>query len=47
MIIPETSIFAVMNRVNKVLIDAFGIMNNGGIISMANGLLIATAANNY
>lgn len=47
MIIPETSIFVVMNRVNKVLIDAFGIMNSGGIISIANGLLIATAANNF
>ena len=43
-LVPETSIFALMSRINKVLIDCNAILNNGGILTTAGGLLIALAA---
>lgn len=36
-----------MNKVHKVLIEPFSIMQNGGVISESNGLLMATAAKNF
>lgn len=43
-LVPETSIFALMSRINKVLIGCNAILNNGGILTTAGGLLIALAA---
>lgn len=40
----DAAIFAVMSRVDKVIISAHGIMATGGIIANAGALLVAHAA---
>jgi len=37
-------VFAVMSRVDKVIISAHGIMANGGVIAHSGALMIAHAA---
>ena len=46
-IITESSIFAVMSRVNKVFIDCESVLKDGGVITKNNGLLLATAAQHF
>lgn len=46
-LITDTSIFAIMARVNKVIIGANAIMADGGIIGQAGTNLVATAAKYY
>ena len=43
-IVSDSSVFAVMSRVDKVIISAHGIMANGGIIGATGALMIALAA---
>jgi len=41
---PDSAAFAVMSRVDKVIITAHGIMATGGIVAQAGALMIAHAA---
>ena len=43
-LVPDSSIFAIMSRVNKVIIGAHSILANGGLVAVAGSLLAATAA---
>ena len=43
----ETAIYAIMQRVNKVIVGAHAIMKNGGTICQAGASLLATAAQNF
>ena len=43
-LVSDSSVFAVMSRVDKVIISAHGIMANGGIIGATGALMIALAA---
>lgn len=43
-LVQDCSVFAVMSRVDKVIISAHGIMANGGIIGHTGALMIAHAA---
>lgn len=46
-VITDSSIFALMSRVNKVLIPAISIMANGGVVSEVGTNMVATAAKFY
>ncbi|OLY85738.1 Translation initiation factor eIF-2B subunit beta [Smittium mucronatum] len=43
-VIPDAAIFAMMSRVNKVILGTHTIMANGGLISDAGTQMVATAA---
>ncbi|KAL0946753.1 hypothetical protein HGRIS_012930 [Hohenbuehelia grisea] len=43
-LVPDSSIFAVMSRVNKVIIGAHAILANGGMFAVTGSQLAATAA---
>jgi len=43
-LVPDAAVFALMSRVDKVIITAHGIMATGGIIAQAGALMIAHAA---
>ena len=43
-LVPDSAVFAVMSRVDKVIITAHGIMATGGIVAQAGALMIAHAA---
>jgi translation initiation factor eIF-2B subunit beta len=43
-LVSDSSVFALMSRVDKVIISAHGIMANGGVIGSSGALLIAHAA---
>ena len=43
-LVPDSSIYAIMSRVNKVIIGAHAILANGGLVAIAGALLAATAA---
>ena len=43
-LVPDAAVFALMGRVDKVIITAHGIMATGGIIAQAGALMIAHAA---
>ena len=43
-LVPDSAIFAVMSKVDKVIITAHGIMATGGIVAQAGALMIAHAA---
>lgn len=45
--IPDSSIFSVMNRVNKVIIGCHAVTANGGIIARGGTLLAAVAAKHF
>ncbi|KAI0071752.1 eukaryotic translation initiation factor 2B beta subunit [Panus rudis PR-1116 ss-1] len=42
--VPDSSIYAIMSRVNKVIIGAHAILANGGMFAIAGSLLAANAA---
>ena len=43
-LIPDSAVFAIMARVNKVIVGTHGVMANGGLISVSGTHMIATAA---
>ncbi|EMD38077.1 hypothetical protein CERSUDRAFT_113218 [Gelatoporia subvermispora B] len=43
-LVPDSSIFAIMSRVNKVLLGAHAILANGGMFAICGSLLAASAA---
>ncbi|KAG6837272.1 bifunctional tryptophan synthase trp1 [Arthromyces matolae] len=43
-LVPDSSIFAIMSRVNKVIIGAHAIFANGGMFATSGSLIAATAA---
>jgi translation initiation factor eIF-2B subunit beta len=46
-LIPDSSLFAVMSRVNKVLLPARAVLANGGLVSCAGCHLLALAARHH
>lgn len=47
LIVPDSAVFAIMSRVNKVLMSAHSMMANGGIKAPASSHSIALAAKHY
>lgn len=47
LVIPDASIFALMARVNKVLIGAQAVLATGGILGPSGSKLVAQAAKHY
>jgi len=43
-LVPDSSIYALMSRVNKVVLGAHAILTNGGMFALTGSLLTATAA---
>lgn len=43
-LVPDSSIYALMSRVNKVILGAHAILANGGMFAITGSLLAATAA---
>jgi Translation initiation factor 2B subunit, eIF-2B alpha/beta/delta family len=43
-LVPDSSIYALMSRVNKVILGAHAIFANGGMFAVTGSLLAATAA---
>ncbi|KAI5121008.1 hypothetical protein M0805_005954 [Coniferiporia weirii] len=43
-LVPDASIYAIMSRVNKVILGAHAILANGGMFAIAGSLIAATAA---
>lgn len=43
-LVPDSSMFAIMSRVNKVIIGAHAIFANGGMFATSGSLIAATAA---
>jgi translation initiation factor eIF-2B subunit beta len=43
-LVPDSSIYALMSRINKVIIGAHAILANGGMFAITGSLLAATAA---
>jgi translation initiation factor eIF-2B subunit beta len=43
-LVPDSSIYALMSRVNKVILGAHAILANGGMFASTGALLAATAA---
>ena len=43
-LVPDSSIYAIMSRVNKVILGAHAILANGGMFAITGSLLAATAA---
>lgn len=43
-LVPDSSIYAIMPRVNKVVLGAHAILANGGMFAVTGSLLAATAA---
>jgi translation initiation factor eIF-2B subunit beta len=46
-LIPDSAIFAVMSRVNKVVLGTHAILANGGLIALSGANTVATAAKHY
>ncbi|KAI9139994.1 hypothetical protein BKA69DRAFT_1082902 [Paraphysoderma sedebokerense] len=45
--IPDSAVFAVMSRVNKVILGTHAVLANGGLISLSGTSVIASAAKYY
>lgn len=43
-LVPDSSIYAIMSRVNKVILGAHAILANGGMFAITGSLMAATAA---
>lgn len=43
-LVPDSSIYALMSRVNKVILGAHAILANGGMFATSGSLITATAA---
>lgn len=46
-IIPDSAVYAVMSRVNKVILGAHAILANGGVFAAAGSILAAHAAQTH
>ena len=46
-LIPDSAVFAIMARVNKVIVGTHAVMANGGLISVSGTHMIATAAKHF
>jgi translation initiation factor eIF-2B subunit beta len=46
-LIADAAVFAMMARVNKVIVGAHGVMANGGLIAAAGSHLLALAAQHF
>lgn len=46
-LVPDSSIHALMSRVNKVILGAHAILANGGMFAISGSLIAATAAQAY
>ncbi|KAF8891220.1 hypothetical protein BD779DRAFT_1437795 [Infundibulicybe gibba] len=46
-LVPDSSIFALMSRVNKVILGAHAILANGGMFAITGSLIAATAARSH
>lgn len=46
-VIPDTSIFAMMSRVNKVIIGTHTVLANGGLRAISGIHIVALAAKHY
>ena len=46
-VIPDAAIFAVMPRVTKVLLGAYAVKANGGLIASAGSHLVCNAAQHH
>ncbi|TPX62441.1 S-methyl-5-thioribose-1-phosphate isomerase [Spizellomyces sp. 'palustris'] len=46
-VITDTAIFAVMSRVNKVILGAHAVTANGGVVAVCGSQLVAAAAKEY
>ncbi|KAH8589443.1 translation initiation factor-like protein eIF-2B subunit beta [Bisporella sp. PMI_857] len=44
-LIPDSAVFAIMSRVNKVILATHAVIANGGLVAAAGARIIATAAN--
>jgi len=44
LLVPDSAIFAIMSRVNKVIIPAYGVLRNGSIVAEAGTRSLVTAA---
>lgn len=47
LLIPDASVYALMARVNKVIIGCHAVTANGGLIAMAGSEMVAAAARHY
>ena len=47
LVIPDAAIFALMARVNKVLVGAQAVLGTGGVLAQAGSALVAQAAKHY
>ncbi|ORZ41749.1 hypothetical protein BCR44DRAFT_31099 [Catenaria anguillulae PL171] len=46
-VIPDSAVFAVMSRVNKVVLGSHAILANGGLVAVAGSAQLAAAAKHY
>ncbi|CAJ0647718.1 3765_t:CDS:2 [Entrophospora sp. SA101] len=46
-VIADSAIFAVMSRVNKVIMGTHAVLANGGLISVSGSQMVATAAKHH
>ena len=46
-LVPDSSIYAIMSRVNKVILGAHAILANGGMFAIIGSLMVATAAREH
>lgn len=46
-LIPDSAIFAIMARVNKVIVGTHAVMANGGLISVSGSHMLASAAKHF
>lgn len=46
-LIPDSAIFAIMARVNKVIVGTHAVMANGGLLSVSGSHMLATAAKHF
>jgi translation initiation factor eIF-2B subunit beta len=47
LVIPDAAIFALMARVNKVLVGAQAVLGTGGVLAQSGSVLVAQAAKHY
>jgi translation initiation factor eIF-2B subunit beta len=46
-LVPDSSIYALMSRVNKVILGTHAVLANGGMFAITGSLIIATAAREH
>ena len=46
-LVPDSSIYAIMSRVNKVILGTHAILANGGMIAITGSLMVANAAKEH